>query len=590
MISAPADAANLQFWRYSASENRLTFTTDGGVQPRAQLIPNPTRLVIDLPGVTLGSPMVNQQVGGAVREVRLGQFDAQTTRIVIELEAGYTLDPQQVLVRGASPTQWVVQLPEPVYVGTTAQSPPASPPRSPQPGPTSAANGSVAVIDNVGTTLDGFLVRLNGPEPEVEVRRRQNGSQIRVELHNAVLSPQLTQLEREVGRHGVRQVEVEQRDNAVVRITLDLNETNTEWHAQLDPDGIALLPGNGRRVASDRQTRPPGSPRTAQTPTPPSTPNSVPQGAIAVIQSVDLANSGSQLLIQADRPVTYTTTWNRVAGAYQITIPSARLDERVRGPQLGPGSSLQNVRLREESNQTVSILVQPANGVRIGDITPLNNQVLALNLQRAAAQIPVQPPIGTQTPAIPTDLPRVPNSRVVIVVDPGHGGSDPGAVGIGGLRETDIVLPVALQVAQILEQQGVQAVLTRQNETTVELEPRVQTAERANADLFVSIHANSISLSRPDVNGIETYYHSAQGLPLARVLHNSLLQLPGAIDRGVRQANFYVLRNTSMPAVLLELGFVTGAQDARRMSDPNSRSQIATAIARGILQYIQRNL
>ena len=178
------------------------------------------------------------------------------------------------------------------------------------------------------------------------------------------------------------------------------------------------------------------------------------------------------------------------------------------------------------------------------------------------------------------------DGRTVVVVDPGHGGGDPGAVGIGGIHEADIVLDVAQQVASLLEKQGVQAVLTRQDDREVELEPRVDLADRLNADLFVSIHANSIDLSRPDVNGLETYYYDSGGA-LAASIHNSLVNATGMPDRGIRQARFYVLTETSMPAVLVEIGFVTGRDDAARLNSSTSRSQIAAAIVQGILRYLQ---
>lgn len=178
------------------------------------------------------------------------------------------------------------------------------------------------------------------------------------------------------------------------------------------------------------------------------------------------------------------------------------------------------------------------------------------------------------------------DGRIVVVVDPGHGGGDPGAVGIGGIHEADIVLDVAKQVAALLEKGGVQAVLTRQDDREVELEPRVDLADRLNANLFVSIHANAISLSRPDVNGIETYYYSS-GSALASSIQNSLVSATGMNDRGVRQARFYVLTETSMPAVLVEIGFVTGQEDAARFNSAASRSQIAAAIAEGVLRYIR---
>jgi N-acetylmuramoyl-L-alanine amidase len=176
----------------------------------------------------------------------------------------------------------------------------------------------------------------------------------------------------------------------------------------------------------------------------------------------------------------------------------------------------------------------------------------------------------------------------VVVVDPGHGGPDPGAVGIGGLQEKGITLDISRQVAARLAQQGVQVIMTREDDRDLDLEPRVVLAERANASLFVSIHANAISLSRPDVNGLETYYYSS-GERLARTIHNSVLQGTGVRDRGVRSARFYVLRRTSMPSVLVEVGFVTGAEDAARLSTSSYRTQMADAIARGVLQYIQQN-
>ncbi|HEY9624626.1 MAG TPA: AMIN domain-containing protein, partial [Crinalium sp.] len=100
-------------WHFDRDRNQLEFRTDEYVQPSVQLISNPTRLVIDLPGIVLGHPLVNQPVGNAIQEVRIGQFNPYTTRIVVALDPGYTLDPNQVKVRGDSPSHWQVQLPSP---------------------------------------------------------------------------------------------------------------------------------------------------------------------------------------------------------------------------------------------------------------------------------------------------------------------------------------------------------------------------------------------------------------------------------------------------------------------------------------------
>lgn len=194
-------------------------------------------------------------------------------------------------------------------------------------------------------------------------------------------------------------------------------------------------------------------------------------------------------------------------------------------------------------------------------------------------------PIATPAPSTTTPTTRpVPQTGLVVMLDPGHGGRDPGAVGIGSIKEKDINLSIAQRVASRLEQNGIRVIMTRSDDREIDLSPRVQMAERSNVDLFVSIHANAISMSRPDVNGLETYYYSS-GLNLARAIHSSVLRNTNMRDRGVRQANFYVIKNTSMPAVLVETGFVTGREDAARFNNPTARNQIADAIADGILTY-----
>jgi N-acetylmuramoyl-L-alanine amidase len=314
----------LESWRFNTQQNQLELTTDEGVQPQAQIVSDPTRLVIDLPGVILGRAAVRESYTGAIQALRIGQFDQTTTRIVIELAPGYTLDPQQIKFRGISAQQWVVTLPSP---------------------------------------------------------QRLNGN-------------------------------------------------------------------------------------------------------------------------QANMPPT----------------------------------------------------------------------------------VPVQPPQPTWSSP---SLTPVPQGRAIVIIDPGHGGPDPGAVGVEGLQEKGIVLDIGRQVAGFLQQRGIQAFLTRADDRDLDLEPRVQMAEQAHATVFVSIHANSIDLSRPDISGLETYYFQS-GADLADVIHQTILQSVRPLDRGVRTARFYVLRKTSMPSVLVEVGFVTGRDDAMKLSTPSYRTQMADAIARGILQYLQR--
>jgi N-acetylmuramoyl-L-alanine amidase len=187
----------------------------------------------------------------------------------------------------------------------------------------------------------------------------------------------------------------------------------------------------------------------------------------------------------------------------------------------------------------------------------------------------------------PINAPRINNSKPLVVIDPGHGGRDPGAIGIGGLKEVEVIFPISLEVARILEQQGIQVMLTRNSDFFVSLQGRTDMANRANADLFVSIHANSMGLQRPDVNGLEVYYFGDRRL--SDVIHRNIVRSVNMRDRGVRRARFYVLRNSNMPSTLVEVGYVTGAEDVQKLRNNNFRSQMAAAIARGIIEYIQQN-
>ena len=185
-------------------------------------------------------------------------------------------------------------------------------------------------------------------------------------------------------------------------------------------------------------------------------------------------------------------------------------------------------------------------------------------------------------------LPEIKRNKFFVVIDPGHGGPDPGAIGIGGIKESDVVLDVSKQVKKLLSEKGVNVKLTRNNEVDLDLSPRVYIANKTDADIFVSIHANASRGKRRDINGLETFYYSGwKGRLLAKKIQRQILKVsPGSPDRGVRQGRFYVIKNTRMPAVLVEIGFLTGRLDARRLEKSIHRKRIAYAITKGILEYL----
>ena len=188
-------------------------------------------------------------------------------------------------------------------------------------------------------------------------------------------------------------------------------------------------------------------------------------------------------------------------------------------------------------------------------------------------------------------LPDIKRNKIYVVIDPGHGGPDPGAIGIGGLRETDVVLDVSKRVKKLLSNKGVMVKLTRNNEFDLDLAPRVSIANKTYADIFVSIHANASRGKRRDINGLETFYYSGwRGRLLAKKIQKQIMKVsPGSPDRGVRQGRYFVIKNTRMPAVLVEIGFLTGRLDARRLEKAIHRKRIAYAITKGILEYLSNS-
>jgi len=232
----------------------------------------------------------------------------------------------------------------------------------------------------------------------------------------------------------------------------------------------------------------------------------------------------------------------------------------------------------------------------------------------------------------PPGAPRLsPELRPVrtVVVDAGHGGSDPGATGLGGVREKLVTLRIAQALRPRLEAQGLRVVLTRDSDRTLSLEERTAIAEGVGGDLFLSIHANAAP--RPQLQGIETYYldksherhtlrvaalengvaaaeldplqrtlasfrvsqSSEQSALLASAVHGELVRglarrFGGVRDLGVKTGPFYVLFLSSMPSILVEAGFLTHREEARRLGSEAYAVAVAERIALGVARYRER--
>ncbi len=195
-----------------------------------------------------------------------------------------------------------------------------------------------------------------------------------------------------------------------------------------------------------------------------------------------------------------------------------------------------------------------------------------------------------------------------VVLDPGHGGKDPGAVGTLKVLEKQVVLDISMRVKRWLEQRNFHVRLTRVGDVYLSLVERVEYARRVGADLLVSIHADGAVNAR--ATGVETFITTAAGYDssnhygksgdtamvannrhdganaiLGFALQRNLLKASGQVDRGLRRARFTVIRNAPCPAALVECGFLTNSSEERLLRSESYREQVAKGIANGVLAY-----
>lgn len=192
--------------------------------------------------------------------------------------------------------------------------------------------------------------------------------------------------------------------------------------------------------------------------------------------------------------------------------------------------------------------------------------------------------------------PNIPYTDKTIVIDAGHGGKDPGAISPNGTREKDVNLQIALKTQSLLESLGYNVIMTRSDDTFVDLYERARIANRNDADIFVSIHHNS-TLNK-SINGLEILYcPRGQGTaktedqyPLADVVRKGIIASTKGADRGVIQRpGLVVIRETNMPAVLVEVGYLSNAQEEARIRDVNYQNLVVQGLVNGIQNYFEMN-
>lgn len=284
----------------------------------------------------------------------------------------------------------------------------------------------------------------------------------------------------------------------------------------------------------------------------------------AVIHSIEM--SGDQIIITADKELeanifTLTDPYRIV-----IDLPESKIGSLLNGePSQLSGQitathpHIQRIRYSVFNDEPVAvrIVIDLAQPVQYAAVKQEDARKVALNIRSQSYQV---------------------------VLDAGHGGKDPGAIAYSGRYEKDFTLPLTLKIYDLLlAEPFIQPVLTRADDTFVELDQRAQLANDLEADLFISIHGNTYI---PSVHGTETYYYDPSSKRFADIIHRHVVDASGFRDRDVRKQEYKVLRLAQMPAVLVEIGYLSNKDQEAVMYDEAFQDKIAQAIVDAIKEYL----
>ncbi|MDP9018210.1 MAG: N-acetylmuramoyl-L-alanine amidase family protein [Candidatus Eremiobacteraeota bacterium] len=426
---------------------------------------------------------------------------------------------------------------------------------------------------------------------------------------------------RKIGASGLREIDVEmggttrQPDTRIALLLLPgahvADGVSGAYH-----DFSVALSGHGA-IARNMPPPPPpavlqstSSPAPAQTPAeqPELTPAPAPAPMPAGVTAVEGVQNGDAFDVQIAVSGNATYEWHRLLDdRWYVDIHGARLLSPP-GDLTQNAPNVSSLRVHQLSGDTVRIALT-LTGQKHVDVTP-SDKGLTISVKDVDDELAVRTgggmvgngatayaqasPSASSSPWKYGSTPGAPASSNprLIVIDPGHGGSDPGALN-GGLSEKSITLDISNRLRTILVARGWQVQMTRSTDADAygpnasdhdELQARVGVANQTGARLFVSVHVNSFVNATP--HGTTTYFYKAEDLAFANAVHNRLVSAAlGTRDDGVIKNNFYVIVHTAMPAVLVETAFLSNPDDRAVLRSPEFLQKVAQAIADGVGDY-----
>ncbi len=467
-----------------------------------------------------------------------------------------------------------------------------------------------------------------GQEVRYEAARVENPDRIFFDIEHARPAPELEGKSFQVTDDGfLERVRAAQFSDQVTRVVLDVHQV-TQYSAFLLPNPYRLIidihgnSGAAARRAGTSSGQMGGDAMEVST-LPPMSPT---DGRASFGPAPRSAERGSSERKSVAQPRVMVVSRPTAAEPVPYTEASRAVDinAEVADVSKQPG-------LVEATRRPTSMPIAETSVPKAGRGDPAGDAYDIPRSRRRVAEVRGAPaPMPTPTADGQTSLMRTLGLKIGrIVIDPGHGGHDSGALGVGGIEEKNVVLDVALRLGRLLHDRlGAEVVFTRDNDTFIPLEARTAIANKAQADLFISVHANSSQ--DPSASGVEVYYLSFTSDPEALMVASrenavsteSAFELSNLVkkialtdkidesrelakdvdasmyaglrkgnpelrNRGVKKAPFVVLIGANMPSILAEISFVTNPASAAEMDTPAYRERIAESLYRGIARYAE---
>ncbi|RRJ65271.1 AMIN domain-containing protein [Paenibacillus oralis] len=434
-------------------------------------------------------------------------------------------------------------------------------------------NVEVANIDNNVM----IPIRVVAENLKFNVNWDQKAQNVKIQNNSNTISLKVGQQEAEVSNEQVllNTAPLMQKNTVLVpiRFVSEQMGLKVSWN---NTDKIVYLTSNGENVVPTEENT-----------------------ADSLIRINEIHFNDNQLVVSMNGQVTPTIFTLQDPERIVVDLPNTAFADTFQSLNAGLNGNLDVSGSSQIADIRYSLFNQDPEQVRIvvelmeGQETPFNYEFnegnLIVNLGLSENNSDLSGPYGPSDPSEPFNPvdPVIKPGLRTVVIDPGHGGSDPGTTSFSNRAEKEFTLALSLKVQELLlNEPDINLVMTRESDVYPTRTERVELANELNADVFVSIHGNSV-LSSPQTTGTETYYYErSSSKQLADVIHKRLVEAMGLKDRGVKNGNFQVIRETHMAAALLEIGFLSNPSDEEAMFSEEMQYKAAQAIVDGIKEYL----